>query len=214
MGETKETLQGISSVEDKGSTSEQETPTFTKSQVDKIRSDERTEAGRLRKQLEGSVRNSEALLKRLNEKDEEDLRREEVAADGDPGKLSELQRKRQIARREAEAEQKLKDAEAKEADAQTKYQKILSRHAVSLSEKYNVDSNVLLKYAGADEEAMEELAKSFGERTGESTETLSRPDRSKTRGEAKGLTAADVQKMTPAELIANYKEIAKMPLGL
>ncbi len=185
MGET-DTPQGdiqTPAVEE-GQTPEQDL-THTQKQVDaieaKARSDERADVGRLKKAAEESNRIAQSALKRLQEREDADLAREEEAVKDDPDKFSALRLKRDALRIKAEVEDKMQIVEQKETDIQTQREVIQKHSAEMLAEKYSVTSDTLLRF-GAD--GMEELAKSFGERIpGESlVRVTTPPDTGKTKG--------------------------------
>jgi len=225
VDETTKGQQGNPSTGKGGSTSsEQETPTLTTTQAkalaDKARSDALAEVGRLQKAAEQSNKIAQDAIRRLREREEEDLRREEEAAKDDPERLSTFRSKQTAMRAKAEAEEERRKLEEEKADIQTQRQEVIEHRAERLAEKYNVDSSLLLKYGGTTKDSMEELAKSFGERTAESgdtkTQTFGRmtspPDSGKTAGSG-GLTAQQVKRMSPQEVNDNISEIAKMPLA-
>ena len=224
VDETTKDQQGKSSDGKGGSTSTEETPTLTTSQAkaltDKARSDALAEVGRLKKSADQSNKIAQDAIRRLREREEEDLRREEESAKNDPDKLSTFRLKQQAIKAKAEADEARREAEEAQADIQTQRQEILEHRAERLSERYSVESSLLLKYGGTTKESMEELAKSFGERTSTSgeTETLTKgrmtssPDSGKTTGSG-GLTVKQAEKMSPEEVNKNYKELAKLPLA-
>jgi len=214
MDETTKNQQGDATSEGEGGiTSEEETPTFTQKQVEelirKARSDERADVGRLRKAVEEANKIAESALKRLQEREEEDLKREEEAARDDPEKLTAVQLKREAIRLKAEAEAERRRVEAERTEILTQAEEVRHHRAERLSEKYNVDPSVLLKYGGTTKESMEDLAKSFGERSASSGETTATqttrmtepPDSGKTKGSGTGRkpTLEEVQAATPAE---------------
>lgn len=220
MDETTKTKQGgTTSAGGEGSTSEQETPTLTESQAKvretKARSDALAEVGRLRKAAEESHQIAQDVVRRLQEREEADFKRDEESAKDDPDKLSALRLRREASRKIAEADEKTKQAEAKEAEVQTQRQEILAFNAERLADKYNVSFEVLLKYGGGTKAAMEELAKSYGERTEpegrtetSATRMTEAPDRGKTKGGTKGgrkPTLEEVRAATPEEFDAKVK---------
>lgn len=201
-----------------GLTSEKETPTLTESQAKareaKARSDALSDLGRLKKAAEDARKVAEAAINRLQEREEQDLKREEEAAQGDPEKLSAIRLRREANKAKAEAEEERRKLEVDRADIQTQRQEVLQHHADRLSEKYNVDASTLLKYGGDNKASLEELAKSYGERAGESKKgrMTSPPDSGKTKG-APGsqtleqLMAKDVKKMTYPEKLEHKKAL-------
>uniref|UniRef100_A0A6M3KLH4 Capsid protein n=1 Tax=viral metagenome TaxID=1070528 RepID=A0A6M3KLH4_9ZZZZ len=225
VDETTKDQQGNTSDGKGGSTSsEQETPTLTiaqaKALADKARSDALAEVGRLQKAAEQANNIAQGAIRRLREREEEDLRREEEAARGDPERLSTFRSKQAALRAKAEAEEERRKLEEDKSDIQTQRQEVIEHRADRLSEKYNVEPSLLLKYGGTTKESMEELAKSFGERTtpaGDTTEQhygrmTGPPDSGKTKGSG-GLTVQQAGKMSPEEVNKNYKELAKLPLA-
>ena len=224
VDETTKSQQGNTSGDKGGTTSTDDTPTLTTSQAkalaDKARSDALAEVGRLQKAAEQSNKIAQDAIRRLREREEEDLRREEEAAKDDPERLSTFRSKQTAMRAKAEAEEERRKLEEEKADIQTQRQEVIEHRAERLSEKYNVDSSLLLKYGGMTKDSMEELAKSFGERTtpaGDTTEQhygrmTGPPDSGKTKGSG-GLTVQQAGKMSPEEVNKNYKELAKLPLA-
>ena len=198
-------------------TTSEEPQTFTASQAkalaDKARSDALAEVGRLKKAFDESQRLAAQVLKRLQEREEADLRRDEEAARDDPGQLAILRARHaeQKARSEADAERQKR--EAKVAESEERNREILGYRAKELAVQYNVTADLLLKYGGTGKDTMEDLAKSFGERkaTGNSTTRVTNPpDSGKTAGGGKPLTREEVAKMTPEEQNRRRSEIAKM----
>ena len=224
VDETTKGQQGNTSGDKGGTTSTDDTPTLTTSQAkalaDKARSDALAEVGRLQKAAEQSNKIAQDAIRRLREREEEDLRREEEAAKEDPEKLSTFRSKQTAMRAKAEAEEERRKLEEEKADIQTQRQEVIEHRAERLAEKYNVDSSLLLKYGGTTKDSMEELAKSFGERTTSSGDyqmqphgrMTSPPDSGKTAGSG-GLTVQQAGKMTPEEVNKNYKDLAKLPLA-
>jgi len=219
MDEITEIQQGEeTSVVDDETTSGEEVPTFTREQVDaekaKARSDALTEVGRLRKAAEDNARIAKSVTERLQKREEEDMRREEEAAEGDPIKLSSIQLRRQAIKAQADADERIRRAEEKEAELQTQSREILTFNADVLAGKYNVSSDTLLKFGGETKGSMEELAKSYGERnTVVSNRMKGAPDSGKTKGSGKGLTVDDIKNMSPQERFDRRDEIANLPLG-
>lgn len=218
MGENDNVNQGDKTSEGQNaSTSTNENPTFTTDQVNKMvskaRSDALAEVGRLRKATEDAIKSAQMASQRLQKMEEAQLRAEEESAKDDPAKLSALQLRRQAQQRAAEVEAEKQKLEAERSEILTQRQEIREHRAEKLAEKYSVDTNVLLKYGGESKDAMEELAKSFGERKpGESmaTRTVTAPDSGRTKGGSSGLTVEQVKKMSPQELNQHQSEIAKM----
>lgn len=215
MDETTKVQQGDTSEGQGGNTPEQETPTFTKKQADalvvKARSDALAEVGRLKKAADDANRIAQDVLKRLQTREQEDMRREEEAAKDDPEKLSALQMRRQAQQEKIAVEEDRRRVEADRTEIQTQRQEILEHRAERLAEKYNADAALLLKYGGSSKESMEELAKSFGERTstGESPKgrMTTSPDSGKTKGSgtARKPTLAEIKAATPAEFDKKIK---------
>lgn len=203
------------------------TTTFTKEQqvqvdalVAKAKSDTKTDIGRLEAELKRSQSVTQGALSRLKQIDEERVRAEEEAIRDDPAKLSAFRMKQDALRIKAEAEDERKIAEAVRAEAQTHLQEALQDRAERLAEKYNVDASVLLQYGGTNRASMENLAKSYGERTAEAgdkskqtsqtTRMTNAPDKGRTSGGGGGLTKTDVTKMSPEEQHQRASEIAKL----
>ena len=170
--------------------------------------------------LEAELRSSQAETKRIQgvataaiaqakEIQEEGYRKEERAAEGDDPELARIRKRRQ----DAERATKLEERETK---VQTQLNKAMTATAKALSGQYNINEEALLKYAGEDADSMEELAKSYGERTPGEPKTVTRmtdpPESGKTIGGNTGLTAEDVKKMSPEEQNRRSKEIAQLPL--
>jgi len=215
MGETDETQGDVKTLEaEKGKTPEQ-TQTFTKEEVEariaKAENAVKTDVGRLTAELRRSQEIANAAIIRLKEREEEDYRKQEEAARDDPDELTRIRKRKRDADRAAELEEK-------ETRVKTQLTKVLEATARTLSKEYNVTSETLLKYGGEDADSMEELAKSYGERTeeGESKGKLTKrvtepPDDGKTKGGSAGLTGADVSKMSPEERHKRASEIAALP---
>lgn len=209
MDEPTENQKGdTTSTGDDGSTSK-ESPTLTESQAKareaKARSDALAELGRIRKAADDANKAATAALKRLQEKEDADLAREEEMAKDDPSELSRIRRRRLDVEREA----KIAERETK---VKGQLERLLQINAKALSKQYNVSEETLVKYAGDDADSMEELAKSYGERAGESRKTrmTESPDNGKTKGGGAGLTREDVEKMSPEEQNKRMKEIASL----
>lgn len=210
--------QGVeTSVDGSGTTSEETaslTPTQARAMAEKARSDALAEVGRLKKAYEENERIAQDVLRRLQEREEADWRREEEAAMDDPGKLSAIRRDRAATKKLADAEAKERQNKARDTEFQSQTQEILAIRAERLAEKFNVNQAVLLKYGGGTKESMEELAKSYGERKAASGETRTRmtspPDGGRTTGGGKPLTKEDVAKMSPEERNRRTKEISSL----
>ena len=207
------------SVVDDETTSKEEVPTFTREQVDaekaKARSDALTEVGRLRKAAEDAARIAKSVTERLQKREEEDMRREEEAAEGDQSKLTSIQLRRQAIKAQADADERIRRAEEKEAELQTRPREILTFNADMLAGKYDVSSDTLLKFGGETKGSMEELAKSYGERNNVVSNRMKEaPDSGKTKGSGKGLTVDDIKNMSPQERFDRRDEIANLPLGI
>ncbi len=194
---------------------EEQTPqaqTLTKEEheraIAKAKSDTMADYKRLETELKRSQSIAEAAVKRLQKIEEDNYRREEEAVRDNPDELTRIRKRRQDAEREAQLAEK-------EAKLNAQYTRILQTTARSLEAQYNVSAETLLEYAGEDAEKMEKLAKSFGERKGESTTTrmTEKPDDGKTKGASKGLTLEDIKKMSAEEINQRYKEIAKIPFA-
>jgi len=198
---------------EEGQTPEQTETLITKEEheaaVAKATSDAKADMGRLAKGL----RDAEAALARMQQQEKEhqeaEYRRQEAEARDDPDELSRIRRRREDVERAA----KLAEREAK---VQTQLTRILQTTAKAFEGQYNVSVETLLKYAGDDADAMEELAKSYGERkpSGEKVtpkRVTEPPDEGKTKGGGKGLTKADVEKMSPQERHERSAEIAAIP---
>jgi len=213
MDETETTQQDNSSAVSDGSTQE-ETPTLTESQVKvreaKARNDALSEIGRLEKAMQGYKSIAEGTLARLKEKEAADLAREEEALQGDPDKVSAFRIKQAGIKAKADAEEILRKVEEKEALIQTRAQKFIGSTARELAGKYNVTVETLLKYGGDSDEALQELAMSYGERQGGTARVTEAPDSGKTKGAGKGLTKEDLNKMSPEEQHERRDEIAKL----
>lgn len=216
--ETTKTQQDVNTSDEQGGITPEETPTLTASQakamVDKARSDERAEVGRLKKAADEAYKIAQDVTRRLQERDEADLNREEEEAKDDPGKLTAIRIKRQAQREAAEAKVEKQRIEAERAEIQTERQEVQQIRAERLSDNFNVDVATLLEYGGGTKESMEKLAKSYGERKASSGDIRIKepPDSGKTKGGA-SLTRADIAKMPPEERTARSKEIAAIPFG-
>jgi len=173
--------------------------------VAKAKSDALADVGRLRKSLEENTRIANAAMTRLKEIEEENYRRQEIDAQDDPTRLSEIRRERRLKEKEAEVADK-------ETRISTQLQKLLQVNAKALSSQYNVTDDILLRYAGEDADKMEELAKSYGERKGKGDvrRMTQEPDSGKTTGGGAGLTREDIAKMSPEEVNRRSAEIAKL----
>ena len=216
MSETQPDPKGSqTSAGEEGNTSEQEDPTLTESQAkareNKARSDALAEVGRYRKAAEDATRITRDVTKRLQEREEAELKREEEAVKDDPAKLTALGMKREALKSKREAEELLQKAEEKEAEIQNKEKAILRHHADRLAERYSIDADTLLKFGGATEDSLADLAKKFGEKTptGESKDRETEaPDSGRTKGGApsgRKPTLAEVQAATPEEFEAKTK---------
>ena len=207
----------------KGETSEQEL-TFTQKQVDtlvgKAKSDTLTDYKRLEAEFKRSQSVAEAAIKRLRTIEENQLRAEEEAVRDDPERLSALRMKREAFQAKTEAEELKRQTEQEKTEIQSQRQEILQHHADRFSERYNVDASVLLKYGGASRDSLEDLAKSFGERTepagepqNETTRMKSPPDSGKTKGTGgnrltrKSLDEYNATGKTTQQIMADSKEI-------
>ena len=198
---------------EEGQTPEQTETLITKEEheaaVAKAKNDTLTDYKRLETEFNRSQSVAQAAISRLKEIEEENYRRQEEAARDDPDELSRIRRRRE----DADRATKLAERETK---VQTQLTKILQTTAKAFEGQYNVSAETLLKYAGDDAEAMEELAKSYGERkpSGEKVtpkRVTEPPDVGKTKGGGKGLTKADVEKMSPQERHERSAEIAAIP---
>ncbi len=168
-----------------------------------------TNVGRLDAELRRSQSVANAALTRLKEMEDENYRKQEESAKDDPDELSRIRRRRQDAERQIKLEER-------ETKVKNQLDKLLQVNAKTLAAQYNVAEELLLKYAGEDVDKMEELAKSFGERTssGKSESKIRMtepPDEGKTKGGSAGLTVEDIAKMSPEEKNRRVKEIAAIP---
>lgn len=210
----KEETQGVETSEDTTGTSGKNEETFTKSQMDKAKSDVLAAAGRTAKSLE----KREDALKKAEEKAER-LERERYEADkleakDDTDKLDAIERGRRERERKAELlkrEAELEDREEKVKGVEDVARKAEIREAaMKLALKHDVDIESLVEFAG-NLEKMEDLAKLLP-RKGE-TQTL-KVDSGKTIGGSGKLTVEQVRKMSPEERLARSEEIKDMPLGI
>ena len=167
-----------------------------------------TNIGRLEAELKRSQGVATAALSRAKQLEEENYRKQEEEAKEDPAELSRIRNRR----RDAERENTLSERETK---VKTQLDRLLQVGAKALAGQYNVSEETLLNYAGDDADRMEELAKSYGERTTagkrevKSTVRMTQPpDDGKTKGGGAGLTKEDVAKMSPEEQFRRSKEIA------
>lgn len=221
MGETNDPQGDVKTpTGDKGQTPKED-QTFTQEQVDaqiaKAKSDATADYKRLEAEVKRSQSVAEGAIKRLKDIEDAQLRADEEAAKDDPEKLSAIQLRRSALKERAEvAEERLK-VETDRAELLTERQAIRQHRADRLSEKYNVTTETLLKYGGDSAEGMEELAKSYGERTDESGKPkkgrmTEPPDKGKTKG-APGsqtleeLLAVDVKKLTYSEKLEHKKAL-------
>ncbi len=114
-------LNGDSSAEaEKGSTSKE--PTFTKADLEKAKSDALAAAGRTAKDFERKEAEVKEKAARYEKWEREQAEKEEEAVRDDPKGLSELQRKRNLAKKE----QEIKDKEAE-----------VARHEAEVEEELN-----------------------------------------------------------------------------
>ncbi len=170
-----------------------------------------TDFGRLQAELKRSQSIAESALKRLKEQEETNLRREEESVRDDPEKLSALRLKRDAMKLKEEAETEREKIESEKSELLTQRQELRIHRASRLSERYNVATDVLLKYGGDTTEGMEELAKSFGEKAGESKRLTEPPDSGKTKGGSsknlETLLKIDTRRMTQKELLEHAQNI-------
>lgn len=211
-GDAKQPKGEVATPESQEGQTPEQTETLTKkeaeAQIAKAVNAVKTDVGRLTAELRRSQEIANAAINRLKEKEEADYRQQEEANRDNPDELTRIRRRREIVEKEA----KLAEREAK---VQTQLTRIIQTTAKALEGQYNVSAETLLKYASEDVDAMEELAKSYGERkpSGESeTKSIKRmtesPDDGKTKGGGKGLTKADAAKMSPKERHERAAEIA------
>ena len=165
MGETGKDTKGKAQVQTSkslaGTTSAEDTLTFTKSQVDKIRSDALAEAGRATTAAKEAARRAEEAEKRLREHEDRRLSEELEAARDEPDKLREVQRRQADARTRAQWE----DDRRKFDQEKTTFQERLTRadaierkqDAMDIAKQYEVDFEILLEVC-PDKTAMEKLA--------------------------------------------------------
>ena len=165
MGETDKTTkgkaQGQTSAGQAGNTSAEETPTFTKSQVEKIRSDALAEAGRATTAAKDAAKRAEEAEKRLREHEDRRHSEELEAAKDDPDKYREVQRRQTDARARTQWE----DDRRKFEQDKTEHQERLTRadaierkqDAMDVAKQYGVDVEILLDVC-SDKAAMEKLA--------------------------------------------------------
>ena len=217
VDETTEVKQDEQTSADEGGTTPEETLTLTESQAQareaKARSDALAELGRIKKAADDANKAAADAVRRLQEREDAEMAKAEEAAKDDPDALSRIRRERQTKEREA----KLAERETK---IQTQYARVIQTTAKALEGQYNVSAETLLKFAPQDADAMEELAKSYGERKEEGepetkpTKRMTQePDSGKTKGGGAGLTIADVAKMSPTERHERAKEIAAIPFS-
>lgn len=216
----KSTTQADATLSNEEEKTPKETPTLTESQVRvreaKARNDALAEVGRLRKAADDANKIAQDVVRRLQQREEADLAREEEAIKDDPEKLSALRLKRDAIRIKAEVEEIKRTTEVEKAEIQSGRQEILQHHADRLSERYNVNADILLKYGGNSKSSLEDLAKSYGEKVSDESKirVTSPPDSGKTKGGGKELTVEDVKKMSPQERFERSAEIAKLPLTI
>ena len=155
-----------------GTTSEE--ATYTKEQVDKIRSDTLAAAGRERVKVEKALEDANKQLERLDEErkvEEEELERlkqerdeaEASHVDGKPDALSALQQRQKLRAAAAELTKREREIQRREADLNEGLKTIqrmkLQSDAESLALEYGVSSKTLLELTDGSREKMEALAK-------------------------------------------------------
>ncbi len=229
MDETTKTQQGIdTSGGAGGSTSEQETPTLTASQAQKIaekaRSDALAEVGRYKKSAETAIKSMEAVEKRLSRIEEERFNSELENARDDTDKLREIRRRQDDSRKRAEVEERERKVgvEKAEFDERIKRAEAIERRELSrtVATEYSVDSNTLEKFGGTERDAMVELAKTLSKvGTDENEQGRARmtepPDSGKTKGGGQTFTQGEVlksldpSKMTPQQIKEQVAEIVR-----
>ena len=220
LDETKET-QDVNTSEDTKGTSGQEPETFTKEDMEAVRtsnSNALADVGRLKKTVESNQRIAKEATGRLNQmvKDWEDA--ELKTAGGDTEQVNAI-KERQLRRRtesklaEVELELGEKADELKLANAE-KVESTKERNAREIASRLGVNANLLAKLAKSTDgstEAIEEIAKELPKK-GE-TKSL-KVDSGKTSGSKGELTIEQVKKMSPEEQASRSSDIAKMPLAL
>jgi len=194
MGETGKDTKGKAgaqtSASQAGTTSAEETPTFTKSQVEKIRSDALAEAGRAVKAANEAARIAGDAVRRLREKEEADLNRELDAAKDDPSAYREIQRRQADTRRRAQDEEDRRKFEAEKSEHAERLTRAAAiertQDAIDIAKQYGVDSEILLDIC-PDKAAMEKLAQKLpkadnSQAQSGQTRVTTQPDSGKTQG--------------------------------
>lgn len=214
MDEPKET-QDVKTSEDTKETSEKEPETFTKSQMDKAKSDVLAAAGRTAKSLE---KREDAIKKgeeRATQREKADYEAEIKAAGDDLDKLSDAEKNRK--ERERKAELLKREAELEEREEKVKGVEDVARkaeireEALKLAAKHDVDIESLVNFTDGSTEKMEALAKLLPKK-GEAQPL--KVDSGKTVGGGK-LTKERIEAMTSEEYAGNREEINKaFPLGM
>ena len=183
-----EDTQDVTTSEDTKETSEKDTQTFTREQVEereqKAKSDALADINRYKTEAQRHMQAAQAAEERTNRMLKEQGEAELETARDEPDKLT-LIRERQ-ARRQAESElatakqeldgEKAKTAEAQEAEAKSTKE----RNAREIATRLVVDAKTLREFTDGSTEAMEKLAKVLPKKD-ETKEPL-KPDSGKTSG--------------------------------
>ncbi len=204
---------------DEKETSEKETETFTKKQLDEARiqgkSDGLSESGRLRKAKEASDKIAERAIARM-EKFEKQIEDDELSrAEGDEKKISAINERR--IRRQAETDLANKNTEVDELNEKLRQAEEISgqytkeQNAREIATRLDVDSKRLVKLAkltDGSKEAIEELASELPKK-GE-TKSL-KADSSKTIGgkDWERVRDAYIKNPNDAQNTERYEEMRK-----
>ena len=211
---------GQSSDSDEGTTSKQP-ETYTKEQVDKIRSDTLATAGRERAEIQKAADAAKKALddsmQRLSdlEAEIETLRKEKddtelEAARQNPDALSVLQAKQALRTQQANIEKKEREIQRREAEIEesTKALREAGRmaEAQQLAREYDVDAQQLIDLTDGSRDKMEALAKRLQKPAASGQESTTKPDSGVTTGTRGKLTKEQAHKLPMDQYAQAVKE--------
>lgn len=210
---------GQASDSDKGNTPEPET--YTKEQVDKIRSDTLAVAGRekaeVQKAAEAAKKSLESTQQKLSELEAEleTMRREKDEAEletarQNPEALSVLQTKQSLRNQQAAIERKEREIQRREAEIEESAKAIKESgrkaRAQEIAREYGVDASTLIDLTDGSNEKMEALAKKLQKPSASGQEPQSKPDSGVTSGTKGKLTKTQAHALPMDQYAQAVKE--------